>query len=219
MRVLPFPGPFNWSAVNNAAVAQSAADIVVLLNNDIDVIGPNWLKELVGRALLPDVGIVGPKLLYPDGTIQHAGIVLGPAGAAWHIMRHAAGRDPGYQGQLVLPRTVSAVTGACMAMRRAVFLEAGGLEEAELRVGYNDIDLCLRVREKGYRVVLDPGVTLFHLEAATRGLDVTPDELRRARQERAYVVGRWGALVDRDPYLNPNLCVVNERLALSPPLR
>ncbi len=220
VRVLPFPGPFNWSAMNNLAVRETPAEIVLLLNNDIDMIAPGWLAEMVQQAIRPDVGIVGAKLLYPDGSVQHAGIVLGPAGAAAHLMRHADRDDPGYQGQLVLPRTVSAVTGACMAMRRSVFLEVGGLEETELRVAYNDIDLCLRVREKGYRVVFAPGAELFHLEAASRGLDVSPEKQLRARQEREYMVRRWGPLVDRDPYLSPNLCVVNERLALaSPPAR
>ena len=217
VRVLPFPGPFNWSAMNNLAVRETPAEIVLLLNNDIDVIAPGWLAEMVQQAIRPDVGIVGAKLLYPDGSVQHAGIVLGPAGAAAHLMRHADRDDPGYQGQLVLPRTVSAVTGACMAMRRSVFLEVGGLEETELRVAYNDIDLCLRVREKGYRVVFAPGAELFHLEAASRGLDVSPEKQLRARQEREYMVRRWGPLVDRDPYLSPNLCVVNERLALASP--
>ncbi|MBV8577588.1 MAG: glycosyltransferase, partial [Acetobacteraceae bacterium] len=109
--VLPFPGAFNWSAMNNAAVQHTRSEIVVLLNNDIDVIGPLWLQEMVAHAIRPDVGLVGAKLFYPNGTIQHGGIVLGPAGAASHLMRHAARDDPGYQGQLVLTRTVSAVTG------------------------------------------------------------------------------------------------------------
>jgi GT2 family glycosyltransferase len=160
---------------------------------------------------------VGAKLLYPDETVQHAGLALGPAGAAWHLMRHTPRDDPGYQGQLMLTRTVSAVTGACMAMRRAVFLEVGGMEQSKLRVAYNDVDFCLRVREKGYRVVFAPRAELFHLEAASRGLDAAPEKLRRAREEREYMVRRWGALVDHDPFLNSNLCVVNERLALCPP--
>ena len=217
VRVLPFPGAFNWSAMNNRAVQQTRSEIVVLLNNDIDVIGPLWLQEMVAHALRPDVGLVGAKLLYPNETVQHGGIVLGPAGAASHLMRHAARDDPGYQGQLLLTRTVSAVTGACMAMRRDVYLEAGGMEERELRVAYNDVDFCLRVREKGYRIVYAANAELFHLEAASRGLDTSTQKLRRSREERAYLVRRWGELVDQDPYLNPNLCVVNERLALSAP--
>jgi GT2 family glycosyltransferase len=217
VRKLPFPGPFNWSALNNAAVGESNADIVVLLNNDIDVISPGWLREMVSHAVRPDIGIVGAKLLYPDSTVQHAGIVLGPAAAARHLMRHAERDDPGYRGMLKLTRTVSAVTGACMAMRRRVFQEAGGLEETRLSVGYNDIDLCLRVRAKGYRVLFAPNAELFHLEAASRGLDLSPEKQRRAREEQSYMIGRWGDLVEHDPFLNRNLCVVNERLALAPP--
>ena len=106
-----------------------------------------------------------------------------------------------------------------MAMRRAVYLEVGGMEESKLRVGYSDVDFCLRVREKGYRVLFAPRAELFHLEAASRGLDASPGKLLRAREEREYMIRRWGALVDEDPFLNPNLCVVNERLALASPPR
>ena len=187
----------------------------MLLNNDIDVIAPGWLTEMVSHAIRPDVGAVGAKLLYPDGTVQHAGIALGPAGAAWHLMRRAARDDPGYLGQLALTRTVSAVTGACMALRRAVFLEVGGIEESRCASPTTTwIFACgsasgLPRRVRSARRAVSPG-------------SGEPGPGRRAREAAPGAGGAGihgpalGGAGGPDPFLNPNLCVVNERLALRP---
>jgi GT2 family glycosyltransferase len=220
VRVLAAPGAFNWSAINNRAVEAARGEVLVLLNNDIEVIDPNWLQAIVSLLRQPGVGIVGAKLVYPNGTIQHAGIVLGPAGAASHLWRGAPSNEKGYHGDLLYPRSVTAVTGACLAIHRSLYREAGGLDAEHLMVAYNDVDLCLRVRALGYRVVWTPDAVLLHREAASRGEDETAARRARAGAERATMVRRWGAAVDRDPALNPNLVVVRDRLALaSPPAR
>ena len=185
VRVLRHPGPFNYSALNNAAARIANGEILLLLNNDVDIIEPDWLRELVSHALRPDVGIAGAKLVYPNETIQHGGVTFGPYGQIIHLHRFARRSDPGYCGQLSVVRTLLAVTGACVAIRRAVFFEVGGFDEVNLQVGCNDIDLCLRLRVKGYRVVWTPFAELFHLESASRGYDDCAEffqmEVRSAR--------------------------------------
>jgi GT2 family glycosyltransferase len=215
VRILSHPGPFNWSALNNAAVRQARGEIVVLLNNDTEVINPGWLREMVALAQRPDIGIVGARLLYPDGTLQHAGISIGPGGVAAHLCRGAARDDPGHGGMLRHTRSVAAVTGACMALRRAVFNALGGFETEHLAVTHNDIDLCLRVRAGGWRVVCTPRAELYHRDASSRGADESDEQICRVRRERAYLVQRWGALAEHDPTLNPNLRTVNGQLVLA----
>jgi GT2 family glycosyltransferase len=206
VRILRFPGPFNYSALNNAAAHEAKGEILLLLNNDIDVIESGWLRELASQANRLDVGAVGAKLLYADGGIQHGGIVLGPDGQAHHVHRYADGAEAGYRGQLAVTRTLSAVTGACIAMRRDVFFEVGGLDEVNLTIAFNDVDLCLRLGDHGYRVVWTPFATLFHLESASRGLEDDPIKQRRFFRELQYMRRTWGALVDcKDPFHNPNL--------------
>jgi GT2 family glycosyltransferase len=157
VRLLHFPGPFNFSAINNFAAAEVTGDVIMLLNNDIDVIRGDWLREMVSQAVRPDVGAVGAKLIYPNDTIQHAGVVLGiigpgvGPGVAGHSSVGLARADTGYFGHNALTRDVSAVTGACLAMRRQVYLSVGGLDEANLPVAFNDVDLCLRIAATGLR--------------------------------------------------------------------
>ncbi len=205
VRVVEQRGAFNWSALNNHGVRTMRGEVAVLLNNDTDVIDPNWLKEMVAHALRPDVGIVGAKLLYRDGTIQHAGIVLGPNGRGSHIWRHAARDATGHNNQLAAVRTMSAVTGACMAFRRGVFEEAGGIEQETLQVTWSDVDFCLRVRAAGYRVVWNPHALLYHLELASRGSEDTPEAMRRYAREQDHMRRLWGAALDSDPYFSPFL--------------
>jgi O-antigen biosynthesis protein len=206
VRVLHYPGPFNYSALNNAAAREAKGEILVLLNNDIDVIDSGWLRELVSQAIRPDVGIVGSKLLYANEQVQHAGIVLGPEGYTTHLYRFASKNEPGYLGQLALPRTLSAVTGACVAIRREVYFEVGGLDEVNLPVTFNDIDLCLKLGEYGYRVVWTPYAELFHLECASRGLDNSRETQKRFLEEWMHVRRLWGSLLESaDPYHNPNV--------------
>ncbi len=218
VRILPHPGPFNWSAMNNAAVRHAHGDIIVFLNNDIDVINPTWLREMVALAQQPGIGIVGARLLYPDGTLQHAGITIGPGAVSAHLCRGVARDDPGHGGMLRHTRTVAAVTGACMALRRAVFDGVGGLEPEHLAVTNNDLDLCLRVRARGWRVVCTPRAELYHREAASRGPDASGEQLARVQRERGYLVQCWGALAEADPTLNPNLGTVNGQFVLAAPV-
>ena len=213
-RLLRQPGPFNWAALNNAGVAASTGDVVVLLNNDTDVVEPGWLTELVAQALRPGIGAVGAKLLYPDGTIQHAGIVLGRDGHAIHMWRGTPGDAPGYLDSLAVVREVSAVTGACVALPRAVYEAVGGCE-AELPVTWNDVDLCLRVRARGLRVLWTPYARLLHLEQASRGSDDTPENAARFRREQAWMRSRWGDALTHDPFLNPQLLPSDTTLRLS----
>ncbi len=216
VRVLRSPGPFNWSALNNAAAAQASGDVLLLLNNDISVVRPGWLRSMAGHVMRPDVGIVGARLLFPDGRLQHGGVLLGPQGAAVHAYTGANGDDPGYLGQVAVLRDLSAVTGACLAIRRAVWRQVGGLEQEQLRVAWSDIDLCLRVREAGYRVLWDPEATLVHHEMATRGQDVSLSQQARHEVERAWVRRRWPEATERDPFLNPALRANPDALLLAP---
>jgi GT2 family glycosyltransferase len=217
VRVLPAPGPFNWSALNNQGAKAASGTILVLLNNDVEVISPDWLGELVGHARRPGVGAVGARLLYPDRTIQHAGLSLDPSGCFSHILRGAPADDPGADGTFLVPRSVAAITGACLAIPRDLFFAVGGLEETRLGVTGNDIDLCLRLREAGHRVVYAPAAVLVHHEAASRGHDTSPAQLARVVAERDYLRGQWGEMAVRDPYLSPNLCLLRGRPALDAP--
>jgi GT2 family glycosyltransferase len=206
VRILRQPGPFNYSALNNAAARQSKGEILLLLNNDIDVIESRWLRELVSHAIRPDVGIVGAKLLHTNKKVQHAGVMLGPPGHAAHLYRFASRNNPGRFGQPALTRTLSAVTGACAAIRRAVFFEVGGLDEVDLPRTFNDVDLCLRLGDYGYRVVWTPYAELFHLESVSRGLEDTPATQKRFLAEWHYLRKTWGSLLEsEDPFHNPNL--------------
>ena len=202
VRVLGRPGPFNWAALNNDGVRGSTGAVVVLLNNDTEVIEPGWLRELVSQAVRPDVGAVGAKLLYPDHTIQHAGVLLDGKDHALHSWRGMDGEAPGYQHSLVVVRDVVAVTGACLAMRRDVFDAVGGCDAANLPVTWNDVDLCLRVRERGLRVLWTPHARLLHHEQATRGSDATSENDRRFRREQAYMRHRWRETLRIDPFEN-----------------
>lgn len=212
IQVLDFPAPFNWSAMNNAAARVARGEVLVLLNNDIRARQPGWLQEMARLALCPAIGVVGAKLLYPNGRVQHAGISLDRGAVARHVCRHVRADDPGPGGLLTRRRTVAAVTGACMAIRRELFNVVGGLEETHLGLTNGDIDLCLRVRARGLRVVCTPGAVLEHHEAATRGLDSTDTHRARLQREREYLVRTWGALARTDPHLPANLMLAGERL-------
>ncbi len=220
VRVMRYPGQFNYAAMNNAAVREVAGDIVLLLNNDIDVVSPGWLSEMVSHAVRPDVGAVGARLLYADGKLQHGGVILGPGLNATHYMRLSERNDPGYAGQQAVTRTYSVVTGACLAMRREVFLNIGGLDEQNLAVAFNDVDMCLRLGDHGYRVVYTPFAELFHLESQSRGMPDTPEKHAREMREVNHLWRTWRPMFDQDPYSNPNLKAAwMEPLHLCPPRR
>ena len=205
VRVLPCPGAFNYSAINNAGAREARGEVLVLLNNDTDTIRSDWLREMVSHAARPDVGAVGAKLLYADERVQHGGMVLGPGVWPAHQLRFADRLDMGPGGELAVARTVSSVTGACLALRRSVFFEVGGLNE-ELRVAFGDVDLCMRLGDHGYRIVWTPFAELFHLESASRGQDgESADKLAVAEQEATYFGRFWGSLLGSDPFHNKNV--------------
>ena len=220
VRILPQPGPFNFSALNNRAAEQARGEVLLLLNNDTEVIEPGWLAEMVSHALRPEVGAVGAKLIYANGRIQHAGVVLGRGTEITHQLRLAERTDPGPDGELALTRTVAAVTGACLAVRRSVFVEAGGLDEVNLAVGFNDIDLCLRIAALGYRNVWTPFACLFHLESVSRGHDEAPEKRERMMRELNWMTATWGPALAHDRHHNTNLTLGwNESGLAAPPRR
>lgn len=207
VRVLPAPGPFNFSALNNRAAAEARGEVLLLLNNDISMIHPGWMREMVSHAIRPEAGAVGAKLLYPDDRIQHGGVLLGMGGVAGHQYLRWPRQDTGYFGQLALARNVGAVTAACLMVRRAVYQEVGGLNERDLAVAFNDVDFCMRVEERGYRNVWTPFAELYHHESASRGSDRSGEKAMRFRRETEYMQRRWGARLYNDRYWNPNLAL------------
>jgi len=219
VQVLPFPGAFNFSAMNNAAARCAKGQVVVLLNNDVELIDPGWLRALVAHAVRSDVGAVGARLLYRDGSLQHGGMVLGPEGRATHVLRGAARDAPGYLGQLAVTRDLSAVTAACVAIPTEVWAQIGGMDE-RLPTAWNDVDLCQRVRAAGFRVIWTPHALLLHLEGETRGEDAA-DPARQARflADKALYRATWRDAADDDPFLNPNLIASDHQLVLAPPRR
>lgn len=215
VRVVSDERPFNYSALNNAAARQCRGELLALVNNDIEVLSPDWLDEMVGHALRPEVGAVGARLWFPDGRLQHAGVVLGLGGVAGHPHRLLARGAPGYLGRAQLTQEFSAITAACMVLRRAVFDEVGGFDEQHLAVDFNDIDLCLRIRRAGYRIVWTPHAELVHHESASRGQRRPVEQQARFEREAATLHQRWGAQLHRDPYYNPNATLGGRDLEFS----
>jgi GT2 family glycosyltransferase len=214
VQVITHAGPFNFSAINNQAVLRASGSLVLLLNNDIEVLEPGWMGELVSQACRAGVGAVGALLLYPDRTIQHAGVVLGLHGVAGHPY---AGRPAGYAGQAGRLRSVqslSAVTAACLMVRKSLYLEVGGLDE-QLPVAFNDVDFCLRLGQRGLRTVWTPHARLCHHESASRGRDIETRQQERLQGEIARFRDRWGALLDRDPAYHPALSLDGEAFCVS----
>lgn len=205
VRILPYSGPFNYSAINNMAVAAAKGSIIGLVNNDVEVIDPDWLSEMVALATLDGVGAVGAKLIYSDGRVQHGGVILGIGGVANHFNHLLRRGARGYFGRNILTSSVSAVTGACLIVRKSIYEEVGGLNEQDLPVAFNDVDLCLKIRECGYRNVWTPFAELYHHESASRGADDSPEKIARFTREIDYMKRTWGTSLMRDPYYNPNL--------------
>ncbi|WP_341582299.1 glycosyltransferase family 2 protein [Marinobacter metalliresistant] len=214
VRVLRYNAPFNFSAINNFAVAHARGQVIGLINNDVEPRQPGWLDEMVAQAMRPDIGCVGAKLFYPDGSIQHAGVVLGIGGVAGHAFRFEPGSAEGYQGRLQLVQNYSAVTAACLLVRKSVYLDAGGLDE-HLAVNYNDVDFCLKVQALGYRNLWTPYAELIHHESATRGGNQSRRQRRQAAKEFQLMRRRWGQLLDADPAYHPALTRVHEDFSLA----
>lgn len=205
VRVLRYDHPFNFSAINNFGVRHAAGSIIGLINNDIEVISPDWLTEMVSHAIRPEIGCVGAKLYYPDGRVQHAGVIVSIGGVAGHSHKYYERDSSGYFSRLKLTQNVSAVTAACLLVRREVYELVGGLDERELTVAFNDVDFCLKVREAGYRNLWTPYAELYHHESISRGYEDTPEKQRRFQHEIATMKRRWGRHLEEDPYYNPNL--------------
>lgn len=205
IRVVVWEGEFNYSGINNYGVKYAKGDYLILLNNDIEVIAKDWMEEMLGNCQRKDVGVVGAKLYYPDHTIQHAGIVIGIGGVAGAVFTGMPGAYSGYFHKASIQQDLSAVTAACMMVKRSVYEELGGLEE-KLKVAFNDVDFCLRAREKGYLVVYNPAVELYHYESKSRGTEDSKEKVRRFQNEIEYMRKHWLKLLkDGDPMYNPNL--------------
>ncbi|RQH30275.1 glycosyltransferase [Okeania hirsuta] len=196
--------PFNYAKINNYAVTKANGDYLLLLNNDTEVKTPDWIEGMVEQVQRPTIGAVGAKLLYPDDTIQHSGVVVGIGDVAGHSHKGSPDNTPGYFCQLITVNNYSAVTGACLMCRREVYEEVGGLDE-ELVVAYNDVDLCLKIQQKGYRNINLPHVVLYHYESKSRGYEDTPEKKARYQREAKIMQQRWGKVIAHDPCYSPNL--------------
>ena len=211
--------PFNYAALNNKAVAQAKGEVIALLNNDLEVINADWLDEMVSHVVHPEVGAVGAKLYYPDDTIQHAGVIVGLGGVAGHSHKHSPRDNPGYCGRLLLTQNLSAVTAACLLVRKEVFDAVGGFDEQHLSIAFNDVDLCLRIQEKGFFNVWTPYAEMYHYESASRGYEDTPEKQARFNKEIDYMRQRWGEGLLQDPAYNPNLTLDREDFSFAWPPR
>lgn len=225
VRVLSYPHPFNYSAINNFAARQTSGEIVALLNDDLEVITPGWLEEMVAHALRPEIGCVGAMLYYPDDTLQHAGVVLGVGGpggvggVAGHAFKKFPRHTEGAFNRARLAQNYSAVTAACLVVRKAVYEQVGGLDEKALAVAFNDVDFCLKVRATGRFNLWTPFAEFYHHESASRGLEDTPAKQARFRGEIETMLTRWGPLLRHDPAYNPNLTHETEDFSLAWPPR
>lgn len=219
VRVLRDERPFNYAALNNRAAQEARGEWLLLLNNDTAPAHPRWLAALLGAAALPNVAAVGARLWYPDHTLQHAGLLLGLEGVAGDAHRRLTRALPGHQGRAQLIQGFSALTAACLLVKREVFQAVGGFDEQGLAVAYNDVDLCLRIREAGHRLVWAPEAELFHFESVSRGRDDTGERAERFRREFDLMRQRWGAALLCDPAYNPNLALSGGAFRLAWPPR
>ncbi|MEY2858179.1 MAG: hypothetical protein RLZZ74_2491, partial [Cyanobacteriota bacterium] len=203
-RSYPYDIPFNYSQINNYGVTQAKGDYLLFLNNDTEIISADWMEAMVEQAQRESIGAVGGLLLYPDDTVQHAGVVLGLHDVAGHGHQNFAVGEAGYISQLVSTNNYSAVTAACLMCRRDVFESVGGFE-SQLEIAFNDIDFCLKLIAQGYRNIYLPHVVLYHYESKSRGYENSPAKQARFAQEVAYMKQKWSEICDRDPCYNPNL--------------
>lgn len=218
-KVLRDDRPFNYSQLNNLAAKEARGDILGLINNDIEVIEPDWLGEMVSHAIRPEVGAVGAKLLFPNNTLQHGGVVLGVGGVANHAHLHMPRHHHGYFARMSVIQQFSAVTAACLLVRKLVYEEAGGLDEVNLTVAFNDVDFCIRLKKLGYNNIWTPYAELYHHESATRGQDIAPEKRARFVSEVNYMMDTWGKDFADDPAYNPNLNLDFPDFALSTKMR
>ena len=219
IRVLRDPSPFNYSALNNRAVEHATGDYLCLLNNDIEVVDPGWLDEMMSRAVLPEVGAVGARLLYPNGKLQHAGVLVGVGGVAAHAHHGWPGDHPGYFSRAQLAQEMMAVTAACLVVSRLDYQRVGGLNEEQLAVAFNDVDFCLKLFHAGLNNLYLPSVVLVHHESVSRGQDRSPEKAARFASEVAWMQDRWQGVLEKDPFFSPNLSLHNPHFRLAWPPR
>lgn len=213
IKIVIWENEFNYSAINNYGVGSATGEYIVLLNNDIELITPNWIQEMLMHCQREEVGIVGAKLYYPDDTIQHAGVIIGIGGVAGHSHKYYSRNDNGYFSRLKIIQNLSAVTAACLMVRKDVFDSVGGLDEM-FKVAFNDVDFCLRVRETGKLVIFTPYVEAYHYESKSRGAEDTPEKAKRFEGEVKRFYDRWGQY-RRDPYYNENLTLEKEDFSIN----
>lgn len=217
VKVIRYDAPFNFSAIQNLAARESKGQVLALVNNDVKIISSDWLREMVSHAVRPEIGAVGAKLYFENETIQHGGIVLGVGGIAGHAHRHLPRKAAGYYARAQVAQNYSAVTGACLVIRRSVYEEVGGLNEEDLAIAYNDVDLCMRIQQQGYRILWTPYAELYHLESASRGPDTEDDKLPRFNREQEFMRSMWNERLLYDPYYNPNLTLRKEDFSFDKP--
>jgi GT2 family glycosyltransferase len=213
VKLVRFDVPFNFSRINNHAVTHASGTYLLFLNNDTEPLVPDWIEAMIEQAQRPPIGAVGAKLLYDDDTVQHGGVIVGLGGVAGHSHKYYPGDAPGYFYTLQTVNNYSAVTAACMMLRREIFDEVGGFDE-ELAIAFNDVDLCLRIQAAGYRNVYLPHVTLYHHESKSRGVEDTPEKMARFFAEQRLMRERWNTDRDPDPHYNPNLTLATEDYAI-----
>ncbi|MCC5450269.1 glycosyltransferase family 2 protein [Rheinheimera sp. UJ51] len=215
VRVIHYDKAFNYSAINNFAVSHAKGSVIGLVNNDTEVINKEWLTEMLQHACRPEIGCVGAKLYFFDDTIQHAGVILGLWGLAGHAHKHYLKFDKGHQSRLLSVQNFSAVTAACLLIRKSVYEEVGGLEEYHLTVAFNDVDLCLKVKQAGYRNLWTPYAELYHYESKSRGKEDTPEKKAREQGEISYMQQKWPSEIAHDPFYNPNLTRSREDFSIN----
>ncbi len=213
--VIDYNHQFNFSAINNLASKKATGELLLFLNNDVEVVSSEWLEAMVEQAIRPEVGAVGSRLLYPDGRIQHAGVIIGIGGLAGHSHKYLSEKCSGYLGRTKAIQNFSAVTAACMMVRADVFASLGGFDEKHLTVSYNDIDFCLRLRQKNFLIVYTPYAELYHYESISRDSDQLPRNAKRSKREREYMLRYWKDELKFDPYYNPNLTLEKEDFSLA----
>jgi GT2 family glycosyltransferase len=214
IQIVTWEGGFNFSAICNFGAKAAKGDYILLLNNDIQVITPDWLEQMLMFAQRSDVGAVGAMLYYPDDTIQHAGVIIGLGGVAGHSHKYFPRGHCGYSYRLTLAQNLSAVTAACCMISRPVWEQVDGLDDS-FAVAFNDVDLCLRIRKAGYLIVWTPYAELYHFESKSRGLENTPEKVKRFNSEIDHMKERWGEFIaNGDPYYNPNLTLDREDFSL-----
>jgi len=204
-KVVDVPGKFSYSRINNEAVKQTTSDILLFMNNDIEILHEGWMTEMVSQVVQRNVAAVGARLWYPNKTMQHAGVIVGLGGIAGHHFGNSPRGVMEYFARNIVAQNLSAVTAACMAVRRECFTKVGGFDEVNLPIQYNDVDLCLKLREAGYDIVWTPYADLLHHESMSRGYNSTPEQMEVFEREKAYFKKRWAKWIAHDPAYNPNL--------------